>query len=292
MPRHEAFSAIGYSRDGLARVARFACRVRHLGLDWMTKPGMWPVAGTLGLAVLLLCGSVPAEGNRPVRSVLEIRRERVMIQKWDLSCGAAALGTLLRYQFGEPVTEKEIARVLMSRGEYVGHPELVQLREGFSLLDLKRYVQAYGAKSSRSNLPGKKKSIRPRAHHLQLASLRPASSSARHSASARTRIVGIYKGEGLGQLDLNDLIERAPIMVPINALGYNHFVVFRGVMGNRVLVADPAWGNRTMTIDKFQRMWLDYGEPMGHVGFVVARADGRKLPNRLQPKPSEFVMLQ
>jgi hypothetical protein len=31
---------------------------------------------------------------------------------------------------------------------------------------------------------------------------------------------------------------------------------------------------------------------MGHVGFVVAFADGRKLPNRLQPKPSEFVMLQ
>jgi predicted double-glycine peptidase len=91
---------------------------------------------------------------------------------------------------------------------------------------------------------------------------------------------------------LNDLIERAPIMVPINALGYNHFVVFRGVIGNRVLIADPAWGNRTMTIDKFQRMWIDYGEPMGHVGFVVTRADRRKPPNRLEAKPSEFVMLQ
>ena len=91
---------------------------------------------------------------------------------------------------------------------------------------------------------------------------------------------------------MNDLIERAPIMVPINALGYNHFVVFRGVFGNRVLIADPAWGNRTMTIDKFQRMWLDYGEPMGHVGFVVARADRRKPLNSLQPKPSEFVMVE
>jgi uncharacterized protein len=63
---------------------------------------------------------------------------------------------------------------------------------------------------------------------------------------------GFYRG--LGQLDLNDLIERAPLMVAVNALGYNHFVVFRGVMGDRVLVDDPAWGNRTMTIDKFQRM--------------------------------------
>jgi hypothetical protein len=31
---------------------------------------------------------------------------------------------------------------------------------------------------------------------------------------------------------------------------------------------------------------------MGHVGFVVERANGPKLPNRLQPKPSDFVMLQ
>ena len=66
------------------------------------------IAGALGVAALLLCGFVSADGNRPVRSVLEIRHERVMIQKWDLSCGAAALGTLLRYQFGEPVTEKQV----------------------------------------------------------------------------------------------------------------------------------------------------------------------------------------
>ena len=182
-----------------------------------------------------------------MQSVLEIRHDRVVIQKWDLSCGAAALATLLRYQFGEPVTEREIAGALMGRAEYVEHPELIQVREGFSFLDLKRYVQSY-------------------------------------------RGAGLYTGEGLGQLDLNDLIERAPLMVAVNALGYNHFVVFRGVMGDRVLVADPAWGNRTMTIDKFQRMWLDYGEAIGHVGFAVERANGQKLPNRLRPKPSDFVM--
>ena len=186
-----------------------------------------------------------AEKRGPVQSLLEIRRKNVMIQNWDLSCGAAALGTLLRYEFGEPVTEREIARGLISRGEYIEHPELVKIREGFSLLDLKRYVQTRG-----------------------------------------------YKGLGFGKLDLNDLMERAPIMVPINALGYNHFVIFRGVMGDHVLLADPAWGNRTMTLDKFQRMWLDYGEPMGHIGFVVERGDGRKPLSRLQPRLSEFVMLR
>jgi predicted double-glycine peptidase len=258
----------------------------------MKRPRRWAIAGGLISIVLFSFGFAPAEGSLPVRSVLEIRQERVVIQNWDLSCGAAALGTLLRYQFGEPVTEKQIARSLMSRGEYVGHPELVQLREGFSLLDLKRFVESYRARRVIAKLPRMKKPIR-----RQVASLRQLTSpvvlhTAKRSSLGSARIVRLYKGEGLGQLDLRDLIERAPIMVPVDALGYNHFVVFRGVMGNRVLVADPAWGNRTMTVDKFQRMWLDYGEPMGHVGFVVERADGRKVPNRLQPKPSDFVMLQ
>jgi hypothetical protein len=237
---------------------------------------MWSVTGAVGSVALLLCGCgfsgeqraaqpaqyaalhpvdqpvvelrpvhVVPEKQRPVRSLLEMRRENVVIQNFDLSCGAAALATLLRYEFGESVTEKEVAHGLMRRSEYVENPKLVQIREGFSLLDLKRYVQARG-----------------------------------------------YKGQGFGQFEFNDLVERAPVMVPVNALGYNHFVIFRGVKGNRVLLADPAWGNRTMTIDKFQRMWLDYGDPIGHVGFVVEHADGREPPSRMQPKLSEFVMLQ
>jgi predicted double-glycine peptidase len=131
----------------------------------------------------------------------------------------------------------------MARREYIENPTLVQIREGFSLLDLKRYVEAHG-----------------------------------------------FKGEGLGQLDFNDLIENAPIMVPVNALGYNHFVIFRGVMRDRVLLADPAWGNRTMTTDKFQRMWLDYGKEMGHVGFIVKGGDGSAPKSRLGPKSIDFVM--
>jgi predicted double-glycine peptidase len=94
-------------------------------------------------------------------------------------------------------------------------------------------------------------------------------------------------------------------MVPVNAFGYNHFVVFRGIHGTRVLLADPAWGNRTMTIEKFQHMWLDYGKPIGRVGFVVhrtepdrRRANARRLQvqvapalNELKPRLGDFVTL-
>jgi uncharacterized protein len=61
--------------------------------------------------------------------------------------------------------------------------------------------------------------------------------------------------------------------------------------GNRVLLADPAFGNRTMLMAKFEATWLDYGK-IGKVGFVVAHADGIELPNRLASQPHDFVFLR
>jgi predicted double-glycine peptidase len=195
--------------------------------------------------ILLAFAIAPSTGEcRSVRSLLELRQENVVIQKWDLSCGAAALTTLLNYQHGESLTEREVAKGLMRRDEYVKNPELVQIREGFSLLDLKRYVVSRG-----------------------------------------------YRGVGYGKQNLDDLIRKAPVMVPLNLHGYNHFVIFRGVAGNRVLLADPAWGNRTLVVDKFLDAWIDYPE-FGRVGFVVQRADDSPPPNQLAPRESDFVMLR
>jgi uncharacterized protein len=185
-----------------------------------------------------------AANPRPVKSLLEMRHNNVVIQKWDLSCGAAVLATILKYQYGDPVLEKDIAKTLMSRREYIENPEFVKIRQGFSLLDLKRYVDSRG-----------------------------------------------YRGIGFGKLAFTDLVEKAPIMVPVNFLGYNHFVVFLGVMEDRVLLADPGWGNRTMLRRNFENAWLDYGEAMGKVGFVVER-HGTVPPNQLRPKASDFVMLR
>jgi predicted double-glycine peptidase len=61
----------------------------------------------------MLSSPASAEGSRPVRSLLEMRRKNVVIQKWDLSCGAAALDILLRYKHGHPVTDSEVTRGLI-----------------------------------------------------------------------------------------------------------------------------------------------------------------------------------
>jgi predicted double-glycine peptidase len=61
----------------------------------------------------------------PVQSGLEKRQHDVVIRSWDLSCGAAALATLLKCEWGEPATEEEVASGLMSRREYIENQKLV-----------------------------------------------------------------------------------------------------------------------------------------------------------------------
>jgi predicted double-glycine peptidase len=186
----------------------------------------------LGGAVLLALASASAasaETSAPVRSMLEIRHHSVVVQKFDLSCGAAALATLLNYQFGDHVTEKEVTRGLIRRKEYIEHPELVRVRQGFSLLDLKRYVATRG-----------------------------------------------YVGVGYGNLEMADLVKLAPLIVAVSPFGYNHFVVFKGLVGDRVVLADPGYGNRTMSRKKFEDMQINFPK-IGKVGFIVTR-DGHQAP--------------
>lgn len=73
----------------------------------------------------------------PVRSLQEIRQEGVVIQKWDTSCGAAALATVLTYSLNDPISEREVARGMLRMTE----PLKVQHRGGFSLLDMKHFAE-------------------------------------------------------------------------------------------------------------------------------------------------------
>ena len=201
------------------------------------------------LIPMVLAMPALAVGERPVRSLMEMRQDRVVVQEWDLSCGAAALATLLNYQLGDGVSEKEIALGLIDREEYLNDPNFVRFRQGFSLLDLKRFVDGRG-----------------------------------------------YKGVGLGKLVIDDLLSVAPVMVPVNFNGYNHFVIFRGMVNttsgkSRVLLADPAYGNRTMPLHKFEAAWLEH-PTLGHIGFSVADREGGTLPNRLAPRASDFVIFR
>jgi len=194
-----------------------------------------------------LAAGITSIGSVPVESLQEQRQHNVILQQWELSCAAAALATVLRYQHGVPVTERSVALGLINRSEYLANPELVRIRQGFSLLDMKRFTDRLG-----------------------------------------------YMGQGLGQMTFDDLLHYAPVIVPINSYGYPHFVVFRGATLTRVLLADPAFGNITLSKNNFFDSWIDYRD-LGRVGFVVSndinQVDGVSPPGRLRARLSEFPLM-
>jgi uncharacterized protein len=195
------------------------------------------------VAIAAITAGAPtfARAVEPVKSLLEMRRENVVVQEWELSCGAAALATVLNYQHGDQISERQIAERLIQRQKYLKNPELLREQQGFSLLDLKRFAEQRG-----------------------------------------------YRGVGLGGLAFQDLLDLAPVIVPVRLNGYDHFVVFRGMQNGRVLLADPAWGNRTMPIERFEGAWVERPE-VGRVGFVVAAPDGTSPIGQLAPRAYEFV---
>jgi predicted double-glycine peptidase len=80
-------------------------------------------------------------------------------------------------------------------------------------------------------------------------------------------------------MSLDDLDALAPAVVPIRAHGFRHFVVYRGRSEGRVLVADPAFGNRTLPEADFRSAWA------GGIGFIVFDPANPHPPNRMGAPP-------
>lgn len=75
----------------------------------------------------------------PAASLHEQRFRATVRQQFDFSCGSAALSTLLTHHYGRPVSEQAVFEQMIVRGDRAK----IQ-REGFSLLDMKRYLAAHG----------------------------------------------------------------------------------------------------------------------------------------------------
>ena len=144
-------------------------------------------------------------GEYKVRTVSlkEARFRTTIRQQYDFSCGSAAIATLLTYQYGHPVTEAEVFQQMYARGDRARIQQ-----EGFSLLDMKRFLESRG-----------------------------------------------YTADGF-ELPLSKLEEtQVPAIVLVVENGYHHFVVVKGVRGDRVLIGDPALGTRALAREHFERIW-------------------------------------
>ena len=99
------------------------------------------------VAGVVHAGQVPIVGgvgsfNVNVASRVEASWQTVIRQQYDYSCGSAALATLLTYHYDTQVSEQDVFRAMYS----VGNQEKIQA-EGFSMLDLKRYLDRLGLRS-------------------------------------------------------------------------------------------------------------------------------------------------
>lgn len=173
-------------------------------------PTTHALSGALLLAVSAqaMAGSVWIPGyegssNVAIQSVQERRFERIVRQQYDFSCGSAALATLLTFHYDDPTPEQTAFKYMYERGDQA---KIAQV--GFSLLDMKNYLQEEG-----------------------------------------------YEADGY-KAPLETLAEaKVPAIALVSVKGYRHFVVVKGLEGDKVLVGDPALGLRKLPRAEFDEMW-------------------------------------
>jgi hypothetical protein len=111
------------------------------------------------LTLLLLCALGPgvhaaelalggARYDVPVRSMKALRFASTLRQQYDFSCGSAALATLLTHHYGTAVSESTVFEAMWAHGDQ-GRIR----REGFSLLDMQRYLASRGFQADGFRLP-------------------------------------------------------------------------------------------------------------------------------------------
>lgn len=160
--------------------------------------------GTAPAAAGELALTIPGgQFSVPVRSFAELRFWHVVKQRYDFSCGSAAVATLLTYHYGREVDEQTAFNDMFAHGD-----QQKIKSQGFSMLDMKRYLKASGLEADGYRIP-----------------------------LDRLRKLGL------------------PAITLINAGGYRHFVVVKGVRDSEVLIGDPALGLRVMPRHEFEANW-------------------------------------
>ena len=84
----------------------------------------------------------------PVASIRQLRFATTLRQQYDFSCGSAALATLLTHHYQHPVSEQLVFERMLVRGD-----QARIRKEGFSLLDMQRFLAERGFRADGFQLP-------------------------------------------------------------------------------------------------------------------------------------------
>jgi predicted double-glycine peptidase len=162
------------------------------------------ILSTVSGAMAATVEVTPGVGSRmllQVWSMRELKVRSVILQKYDYSCGSAAVATLLTHHYDKPTTEEVTFRAMFDNG----NQDKIQ-KEGFSFLDMKRFLEAHG-----------------------------------------------YPADGF-EVSLDD-VSKAGIPAIVLMVDNGHFVVVKGLRGDKVLIGDPAVGLRVVPREQFEASW-------------------------------------
>jgi predicted double-glycine peptidase len=153
-----------------------------------------------------------------IKSWKALNQNNVIMQRYDYSCGAASLATLMRYYFEEDLTEQSLLNELNT---IFTEQELKVIKQsGLSFLELEKISQMKGYQV----------------------------------ASVRLNVAALKQLKG-------------PVLVFIQPGGYKHFAILRGVVEDRVFLADPSRGNIRMSVARFLEEWRGQTLILGKEGF-------------------------
>jgi predicted double-glycine peptidase len=124
---------------------RTSSRLRALAIGVLTAGALLAAPAMAGQVQVALGGG---SLSVPVQSLAEARFSRVIKQKYDFSCGSAALATLLTYHYNRPTTEQEVFKAMFTHGDQ----EVIK-KKGFSMLDMKNFLTTIGYNSNGYKIP-------------------------------------------------------------------------------------------------------------------------------------------
>lgn len=145
--------------------------------------------------------------SKNIKSVKELRNEKLIRQQYDFNCAASSLATLLNYQYGENYTEIGLTNALITSVK--PHQRAAIKENGFTLAQIKKVSHALGYKTAS------------------------------------------FTVDTLEELRSFNF----PSIARIELKGIPHFVVVKRIENGHVFLADPAWGNRSMTYHQFTKIW-------------------------------------
>jgi len=183
------------------------------------------------------CGSAPLLSNsghlistddESVASWEDLKKQNVIMQEFEYSCGAASLATLMQYYFDDSVTEKSLMEDINTL--FTENELKVIEQAGLSFLELEKIAESKGY----------------------------------DTASVSLEVAALKSLKG-------------PVLVFVKPDGYPHFAIFRGIVNNKVYLADPSRGNIKMSISDFLKEWGGETLVLGKEGFGLPQEHNLKI---------------